>query len=74
MPDALEVAAKAAFNLAANLEPEEGSGSTQDIEIVIELWREAIDLGKASGTGDGAGVAGKAESYLAELLKRKETI
>jgi hypothetical protein len=58
MPDALEVAAMAAFNLAGNLETGEES----------DVWREAIELGKASGTKDGKHVAERALHYLTLAL------
>ena len=71
LPEALEVGAKAAFNLAMNIEPAEGPASNEEIESAAEAWRAAIELGEASGTEDGAGVASKAKQYLAELLERK---
>ncbi|MDF1541108.1 MAG: hypothetical protein P1Q69_19580 [Candidatus Thorarchaeota archaeon] len=71
LPDALEVGAKAAFNLAVNIEPIEENTSDEDIEKAADVWRAAIELGEASGTSDGTGVAKKAQQYLAELLERK---
>ena len=50
-----------------------GSADAQIIESLEQVWREAIDLGKASGTKDGAAVVNKAKQYLAELLESKET-
>ena len=50
-----------------------GSADAQIIESLEQVWREAIDLGKASGTKVGAAVVNKAKQYLAELLESKET-
>ena len=71
LPEALEVAAKAAFYLAANLYPDNESVCSEIMERIAEVMREAIELGKASGTTDGAVVARKAEEYLAVLQESK---
>ena len=60
-PDALEVAAKAACNLAANLGPD----SAEDAKAI---WQTVIELGKASGTEDGMQVAERAKHYLSDFI------
>ncbi|MFX0108973.1 MAG: hypothetical protein ACFE7R_11865, partial [Candidatus Hodarchaeota archaeon] len=62
MPVGLEVAAKAAFNLAGNLEPKDAT----------EVWLEAIELGEASGTSDGLHVAERAQHFLEQISKEPD--
>lgn len=72
MPCRVKTFSTQTFNLAVNLYPDDESISSEIIERISEVWREAIELGKSSGTTDGTEVAKKAEDYLAELLESRK--
>jgi hypothetical protein len=64
MPAGQEAAAQAAFNLGVNLR-RNGNG-----DQASRSWREAVNLGRASGTPEGLGFAGLAAWDLGAKLSQ----